>query len=1282
MQPALANKFQLETDYSGPGFPITFGRTYNSIASGSTASPALWRHTFERLVLWLSTGTNATVAVVRQDGRIQHFTNSGGAWASDADVNDRLTTVLNGAGTQTGWQYIVSSDDSVESYDMAGNLLSVTYRGGMTLLLTYGSTPYPTGAPSCVRPTGSTAAPTGKLACVTDAFGKQLNFSYDSSSRLATVYDPAGQAIQYAYDSNGRLASVTFQDGKSRIYAYNESANTGSANLPYALTGITDESATRFATFKFDSQGRPLSTEHAGGVEKYSFSYGSGQTIVTDPLLAARTFAFSPVLGYPQNTSVSQPCSACGLSATTTYDANGNAATRTDFNGNQSQYTYDLTRNLESSRTEAYGTPSVRTIGTSWNANFRLPATITQPSRTTTYSYDSSGNALTKTITDTSVTPTVARTWTYTYNSFGRVLTVDGPRTDVSDISTYTYYTCTTGYQCGQLQTVTNAAGQTTTYNTYNAHGQPLTITDPNGIVTTLTYDARQRLTSRTTAGERTSFSYYPTGLLQTVTLPDTSYVAYTYDAGHRLTQITDGAGNKVVYTLDAMGNRIAENVSDPSSVLHRTHSRIINALNEVSQEVNAAGTAAVTTTFGYDNNGNQASIQAPLARNTANAYDELNRLTQITDPASGVTKFGYDANDNLTAVTDPRNLSTTYGYNGFGDLTTQSSPDTGGTTNTYDSGGNLSTSTDARGAVSTYSYDALNRVTSVAYSTGGTTDQTITFTYDAGTNGKGHLTGASDANHSLAWSFDALGRVTDKTQVVGGISKSVGYGYTSGDLTTLTTPSGQQITYTFNGNHQIASIAVNGGTVVTSVGYEPLGPVNGWTWGNGTTTTRTYDLDGKIGQLVSNGTKAYTYDNAFRITGITDTSSGASNWTYGYDALDRITSGSSSSISRGWTYDANGNRLTETGSSPSTYSIAPASNQITAIAGTLARTYGYDAAGHITSYSSMTATYNNAGRLKTVSNGSATETLVYNALGQRIATSGGAAGTVLYWYDEQGHLLGEYDGSGNLVEETVWLGDIPVATLRPSGSGVAIYYVHTDQLNTPRQVTRPSDNAQMWTWLSDPFGTDAANANPSGAGAFAYNLRFPGQVFDGQVGLHLNGFRDYDPATGRYVESDPIGLAGGSYSTYAYVVGNPLSYVDGTGTGPIGSAIGGQIGGWIGGIAGAEVGPLDPLAVAIGRAAGSAIGSAIEDSCKDKKCPPCKTVSGRVVPVGTVGYRPLDVIPDDVKEHGVYGSHHNLFKANQMPYPKCDCFWQKLKDVAKPSQLQPGWVPIEPFVN
>ena len=100
-----------------------------------------------------------------------------------------------------------------------------------------------------------------------------------------------------------------------------------------------------------------------------------------------------------------------------------------------------------------------------------------------------------------------------------------------------------------------------------------------------------------------------------------------------------------------------------------------------------------------------------------------------------------------------------------------------------------------------------------------------------------------------------------------------------------------------------------------------------------------------------------------------------------------------------------------------------------------------------------------------------------------------------IYVYDQAGHLLGEYDGSGNLIQETVWLGDIPVATLRPSGSSIAIYYVVTDQLNAPREVIRPSDNTVMWSWFSGPFGVEAPNENPQGVGTFVYDLRFPGQI-------------------------------------------------------------------------------------------------------------------------------------------------------------------------------------------
>jgi RHS repeat-associated protein len=143
---------------------------------------------------------------------------------------------------------------------------------------------------------------------------------------------------------------------------------------------------------------------------------------------------------------------------------------------------------------------------------------------------------------------------------------------------------------------------------------------------------------------------------------------------------------------------------------------------------------------------------------------------------------------------------------------------------------------------------------------------------------------------------------------------------------------------------------------------------------------------------------------------------------------------------------------------------------------------------------------------------------------------------------------VGENTSTGATIEETVWLGDIPVASLRPnSPSGTIIYYVHTDQLNTPRKVTNNNSNLTLrWSWDPAPFGegTNEPKESPTGLSSFKYNLRFPGQLFDAESNLYYNYFRDYDPAVGRYVESDPIGVSGG-INTYAYVRGLPSSRID-----------------------------------------------------------------------------------------------------------------------------------------
>jgi RHS repeat-associated protein len=209
---------------------------------------------------------------------------------------------------------------------------------------------------------------------------------------------------------------------------------------------------------------------------------------------------------------------------------------------------------------------------------------------------------------------------------------------------------------------------------------------------------------------------------------------------------------------------------------------------------------------------------------------------------------------------------------------------------------------------------------------------------------------------------------------------------------------------------------------------------------------------------------------------------------------------------------------------------------------GGLVRSYSYDAAGHTTGYGTNGFTYNNRGRVAATS-ASSTDYL-YNALGQMYEKSG-TAGTTIFMHDEAGHLIGEYSSTGALIEETVWLGDIPVATVRPTPCGLGIFYIHTDHLNRPHLITRRTTSDIVWRWDTDPFGDTAPNQNPGGLGTFVYNPRFPGQYYQAETGLNQNWNRDYDPLVGRYIESDPIGLKGGSWSTYAYVRNNPITYSD-----------------------------------------------------------------------------------------------------------------------------------------
>jgi YD repeat-containing protein len=605
------NKFTDENDYQPAGSSsLQFTRHYNSSVSyqyqfsfgtlGRAQKPLgmAWVHNYYQGLAVTETLVTLTLA----NGQSFNFKPVSGTWKPDADVNYHLQEILT-AGIHTGWK-VTTPKNTVETYNAIGDLLSITDSKGLTQTLTYSCAAV---SPSCPIATPTTIAPyAGLLIKVTDSFNRSLNFTYGSNGRISTLTDPNGNIIRYSYIGYN-LSTVTYPDdtpadlynNPKKTYIYGELANTANVSQPNALTGIIDENGNRYATYSYDAQGRGISTEHAGGAQRVSLAYNTdGSTTVTDALGAARTYRFQTILGVVKPTGQSQPGgSGCGASASAmSYDANGNVSSRADFNGNRTDYSYDLSRNLETSRTEgltASGatTPATRTITTVWHTILRLPVQVTNGNQQTTYAYNPQGEVTEKTITDTATQATRTWTTTYTYGAVPGVLVQkveDGPRTDVADVTTYAYYpadaSCAGGhFGCrGQLQQVTDALGHTTRLPRYNVHGQVEELIDANGLVTTLAYDTRQRLLALDRGGETTTYSYDPVGQLTRVTGPDGAYLAYSYDAAHRLTQTQDNLGNTVTYTLDALGNRIKEEAHDPSGQLARSQTRVYDALSRL----------------------------------------------------------------------------------------------------------------------------------------------------------------------------------------------------------------------------------------------------------------------------------------------------------------------------------------------------------------------------------------------------------------------------------------------------------------------------------------------------------------------------------------------------------------------------------------------------------------------------------------------------------------------------------------------------------------------------
>lgn len=1111
--------------------------------------------------------------IVEGNGFQRAFKKIGQVYEAADSSGDRL--VQNG-------NWTLYSSDAISTFDASGRLTEKSFLDGTSLTFVYDDSE--------------------RLGAVIHSSGRTLEFVYQSNdyeALIGSVLVAGVPQASYAYTAQGQVATVTYAGGGVRTYHYEN------LSFPQHLTGITAEDGQRYSTFTYDAIGRVISSQHAGGADGVTLAYSpNGGAVVTDALGHQTDYSLTPGGDAAPPRKVLGTTDSQGSISRTYYDASVDFRRRldtyTDRRGVQTKHTYGEGTDAVTGRpvtthtvTEAVGMPEQRVVQNTRDneTNAVLITTIGQQETRATYS----ARRQPVSITLKDLASGQARSTNYAYCEAadvaaagscpieGLLKSVNGPRTDAADIVAYAYYAaddagCASNGACafrkGDLHSVTNALGQTVETLAYDAFGRRLSVKDVNGVVTDYTYHARGWPTSVTVRGDTnatnrvTQLSYWPTGLVQQVTEPDGSSVSYVYDAAQRLTDIEDSAGNTIHYTLDNAGNRAKEDTLDSGGALRRTLARVYNTLGQLTTVKDAGNHATV---FTYDADGNPQTVTDALSRVSSQQYDSLNRLARTLQDVGGVAaeiRSQYNALDQITQVTDPKGLHTTYAYNGFGDLTGQVSPDSGASTFTSDSAGNRKTATDARGVTTTYHYDALNRLIGMAYPD---PNLGVGYNYDVAPAvcaadeqfAKGRLGQVLHANGSTVYCHDRFGQITRKVQTINGLASTLRYAYNkSGRLTALTYPDGSVADYVRDAQGRISQIGLTRPSrarqvVVSNVTYAAFGQATGWTYGNGRQLQRPLDLDYRSQAVhdpaVGGLSLSYGYDPVGSITELKNGAGSTVLVKYAYDTLGRLTQTMDSATGtpiESYAYDPTGNRTSLTTAGGTTnYAYPEISHRLTAVG---SESRNHDAAGNTTSIGSKALTYNDANRMNSVKQGAAVvESYAYNHRGERVlrAPTGGAAQITLY--DEAGQWLGNYSATGQAQQQAIWLDNYPVALINVGATGVPeLAYIQPDHLGTPRVVIDPVRDVAIWEWSnkSEVFGNQAPADDPDGDGvAFELPLRFPGQQATDASGLYYNHQREYDPATGRYSQSDPIGLNAG-ISTYAYVESAPTWASDSSG--------------------------------------------------------------------------------------------------------------------------------------
>lgn len=1214
---------QEDAALSGPG-PLRFFHRYQStFAQGAvpggpkqqrpTDLGVGWRHMYDAYID-LSYASYGLVTVNRNDCGLEYFqiSSAPGTSATSYDPNSGNTLFKNADYTYT----LVTWDHRTMEFDGGALLSSITDRVGNVQTIS--------------RNTDET------ISSVTDGLGRSFSFTYDTSKRITNVTSiPSGVSLTFSYDSGtncytGELCSTEESDGKTWTYQYYDpSTNGGVSLLKYVIDplGHTEEynQYTMTDLGNGDDHYRVTQQQRASGHETRSFTYTGGNpgtTTITDSLGSSHTTTYTWDRLLQQVLSVQGPLCECnGNALSYTYDIVGRMRTVTEGTGTSAvtrrmtygrdttftspdgltsylQNIYPSVTKLERIGLQTQGASStVATISSYYplgDTRQDLAQTVTEPSVdtpantvTTTNTYSTTGLLTAKSrqgyINGSSTTYAVAAA----YDAKGRVTSTTGPRTDLTQTTSYAYYpdTDTDLARRGQLYTITDPASHVTTYagaaspyNSYTIYGEPQSVTDVNGVVTDMTYDGRGRVLTTVlkgvtgdTADLTTTYAYDDAGKLTSVNKPLLNGKTLVYDTNNNLTNtiLTDTTGlqhDQSVGTFDTMDRLTAhtlQSCTTPASTCAAWSTEYSDAIGytDLDQQQSLSYPTGGATTYTYDGTGNLTSQNiGDAGYSVTDTYgSDAQHQSTLHGLGGSTLLYASDLQFNTASVAPSNATPTTDQHDDFGRLEKRTSPFSGVATYAYDPAGNLTSKTDGNAATTATTYDVLNRPLVATSTRTGKTTETVTNTYDDATTGHfgiGRLASMTDPSGSTTYAYERRGKIASQVQVANGTTFTTTTTYDgNGNRSTVTLPSTRVLTYAYDYADRPSSVGSGTTTYVSSASYKPFGPLAQLTFGNGTTQTKSFNQRYLLTEnnVVSGATSlsdvTYNENATGYITNATDALNAGYNQAFQYggratNMLTQATTGSSlwGTASYADTYNQNLSSVTFPGNSYGlTYNRSGVLTSLYNSDTGTSQTVAYDGAGNELTVGASSYAYSSRNYL----NSGDGVTYTYDGMGQRVSATA-IAGTRTSLYDTNMHLQMETGlASGAVAYDYVWFAGIPVAQEDLGGN---THWTVTDYRNTPFMQTT-SAGAVYWQADYAPFGAVYALRTSDAH----QPLRMPGQEAEeftsgnanGLTPRFYNGFRWYRPLLGRYTQSDPIGYNSGSFNLYSYAANNPHNVSD-----------------------------------------------------------------------------------------------------------------------------------------